>query len=80
MDKIQDKQNMNSHLLESKQDGSLFQRVEEVFKRLGMNPKWDYSRAGQTVIMPISKEMLKRMKAGRDKDKDSTPEGKAGAQ
>ncbi len=80
MDKIQDKQNMNSHLLESKQDGSLFQRVEEVFKRLGMDPKWDYSLAGQTVIMPISKEMLKRMKAGRDKDKDSTPEGKAGAQ
>lgn len=68
MDKIQDKQNMNSHLLESKQDGSLFQRVEEVFKRLGMDPKWDYSLAGQTVIMPISKEMLKRMKAGRDKD------------
>lgn len=56
MDKIQDKQNMNSHLLESKQDGSLFQRVEEVFKRLGMDPKWDYSRAGQTVIIPARKK------------------------
>lgn len=56
MDMIQDKQNMNSHLLESKKDGSLFQRVEEVFKRLGMDPKWDYSRAGQTVLMPARKK------------------------
>ena len=47
---------MNSHLLESKKDGSLFQRVEEVFKRLGMDPKWDYSRAGQTVLMPARKK------------------------
>ena len=59
MDKIQDEQNMNSHLLESKQDGSLFQRVEEVFNRLGMNPKWDYSRAGQAVIMPARKKKHK---------------------
>lgn len=59
MDKISDKQNMNSHLLESKQDGSLFQRVEEVFKRLGMNPMWDYSRAGQAVIMPARKKKHK---------------------
>lgn len=50
---------MNSHLLESKQDGSLFQRVEEVFKRLGMDPKWDYSRAGQAVIMPARKKKRK---------------------
>ncbi len=47
---------MNSHLLESKQGGSLFQRVEDVFKRLGMDPKWDYSHAGQTVIMPARKK------------------------
>ncbi len=56
MDIIKDKQNMNSHLLESKQGGSIFQRVEDVFKRLGMDPKWDYSHAGQTVIMPARKK------------------------
>jgi hypothetical protein len=40
----------------SKAEGCLFQRVEAVFKRNGMDPKWDYSRADQAVIMPVRKK------------------------
>ena len=80
MKQIHDTPETSDLMLKTKQDGNFIQQFEEVFKQLGMDPKWDYSLAGQTVIMPISKEMLKRMKAGRDKDKDTTPEGKAGAQ
>ena len=35
---------------------SLKQRIEEVLKKNGLEPKWDYSKAGQSVIMPAWKK------------------------
>jgi hypothetical protein len=40
---------------ESITEGSLIQRYEEVFRELGIDPKWDNSMVGQSVIMPALK-------------------------
>ena len=35
---------------------SLKQRIEDVLRKNGLEPKWDYSKAGQSVIMPTRKK------------------------
>ena len=32
------------------------QAIEDVLRKNGLEPKWDYSKAGQSVIMPIRKK------------------------
>ena len=56
MKQIHDTPETSDLMLKTKQDGNFIQQFEEVFKQLGMDPKWDYSRAGQTVIIPARKK------------------------
>ncbi len=37
---------------ESHSEATLFQRLELLLRKNGLEPKWDYSKAGQSVIIP----------------------------
>ena len=48
---------MNSqHPEDQKNNKSLMQAIEDVLRKNGLEPKWDYSKAGQSVIMPTRKK------------------------
>ena len=47
---------MNQHPEEQKESRSLLQAIEQVLRKNGLEPKWDYSKAGQSVIMPTRKK------------------------
>ena len=48
---------MNSqHPEEQKESRSLLQAIEQVLRKNGLEPKWDYSKAGQSVIIPTRKK------------------------
>ena len=51
-----DKRIMNQHPEEQKESRSLLQAIEQVLRKNGLEPKWDYSKAGQSVIMPTRKK------------------------
>ena len=42
----------SQHPENQKNNKSLKQAIEEVLRKNGLEPKWDYSKAGQSVIMP----------------------------
>ncbi len=44
------------HPEEQKNNESLKQAIEEALRKNGLEPKWDYSKAGQSVIMPTRKK------------------------
>ena len=44
------------HPEDQKTKKSLMQAIEEVLRKNGLEPKWDYSKAGQSAIMPSRKE------------------------
>ena len=44
------------HPEDQKNNKSLMQAIEDVLRKNGLEPKWDYSKAGQSVIMPIRKK------------------------
>ena len=46
----------SQHPEEQKESRTLMQAIEEVLLKNGLEPKWDYSKAGQSVIMPIRKK------------------------
>ena len=39
----------------SEEKRTLMQAIEEVLRNNGLEPKWDYSKAGQSVMMPTGK-------------------------
>lgn len=45
-----------NHPQESRTEESLRQEYEAVLKKCSIDPKWDYSSAGQSVIMPVRKK------------------------
>ena len=48
---------VNSQYTEDqKNNKSLMQAIEDVLRKNGLEPKWDYSKAGQSVIMPTRKK------------------------
>lgn len=51
---------MNSqHPEGQKNNKSLMQAIEDVLRKNGLEPKWDYSKAGQSAIMPTQKKSSK---------------------
>ena len=46
----------SQHPEEQKESRTLMQAIEDVLRKNGMEPKWDYSKAGQSVIMPTRKK------------------------
>lgn len=44
------------HPENQKNNKSLMQAIEEVLRKNGLEPKWDYSKAGQSAIMPARKK------------------------
>ena len=47
---------MNQHPEEQKESRSLLQAIEQVLRKNGLEPKWDYSKAGQSVILFAQKK------------------------
>ena len=56
MNPEQEKRSVITNSSESQSEETLFQRVESVLRKNGLEPKWDYSKAGQSVIMPTRKK------------------------
>ncbi len=46
----------SQHLEEQKESKALIQAIEQVLRKNGLEPKWDYSKAGQSAIMPARKK------------------------
>lgn len=46
----------SQHPEEQKESRTLMQAIEQVLRENGLEPKWDYSKAGQSVIMPTRKK------------------------
>ena len=46
----------SQHPDDQKINQSLMQAIEDVLRKNGLEPKWDYSKAGQSVIMPTRKK------------------------
>ena len=44
------------HPVDQKESRTLTEAIEEVLRKNGLEPKWDYSKAGQSVIMPARKK------------------------
>lgn len=42
----------SQHPKEQKESRTLMQAIEDVLRKNGLEPKWDYSKAGQSVIIP----------------------------
>lgn len=47
----------SQHPEKQKNNKSLKQAIEEAFWKNGLEPKWDYSKAGQSVVMPTRKRI-----------------------
>ena len=51
--------NIDNQPSKPKTEDGFSQRVEVVFRKHGMVPKWDYSKVGQTVMIPAPHKKTK---------------------